>query len=168
MLLDLIYTAFLFYHIFHFRNGYSSFVIGNKYDREVDLEISQFFFRWLIKDVLITPARNLQHPKGQIRGWKKSCFQIKKKKKLVGPLPHTQFPWARVTQRCLLSAAAWTGFVSLPNCGSVTVTVGINVDSCPSGCNQCGSRFDNIICRTLTYSMLTFSLAAEMLHKPFS
>lgn len=108
---------------------------------------------------------NIQKGKSEVE---KSPASRLKKTKLVGPLPHTQFPWARVTRRCLLSAAAWTGFVSLPNCGSVTVTVGINVDSCPSGCNQCGSRFDNIICRTLTYSMLTFSLAAETLHKPFS
>lgn len=67
-----------------------------------------------------------------------------------------------------VSAAAWTRCVSLPNCGHVTVTVWINVDSCPSGCNQCGSGFENIICKTLTYTMLTFTLAAEMLQKSLS
>lgn len=103
---------------------------------------------------------NIQRIISEVQKLKKVMliFQIKNKKNLVGPLPHTQFPWAPVTRRCLLSAAARTPFVSLPICGSVTVTVGINADSCPSGCNQCGSSFDNIIGRTLTYSMLTFSL----------
>lgn len=68
------------------------------------------------------------------------------------------------TWRSLLYSAALAGWESLPNCGSITVTVGINVDSCPSGCNHCGSRFDNITCKTLTYTMLTSGLAAETLH----
>lgn len=85
-------------------------------------------------------------------------FQIWKTK-VVGPPPHTQFPRAAVTRRCLPPAAAGTPFVRLPNCGSVTVTVGVNVDSCPSGCDQRGPRFDNITCRTLTYAVLTFGLS---------
>lgn len=55
------------------------------------------------------------------------------KYKLLRSLPHNHRYRELMShgEIFVLSVAVWTGFVILSNCGSITVTVSTNVDSCP-------------------------------------
>lgn len=62
------------------------------------------------------------------------------KYKLLRSLPHNHRCRELMSHGDIffLPVAVWTGFVILSNCGSITVTVSTNVDSCPRGAAYVG------------------------------